>query len=113
MPASTAGELVVRNAQTGERTLLLAGLRAPRNRSLPPSEAEPDGQGRPDRAERSEPQSGALDGWAERSYPGVSSHECRKVDHIDAERARFACSGTLAQTRDKAQLALASLFPHE
>jgi len=35
---------------------------------LPSSEAESDSQGRLDRAERSEPRSGALDGRAQRSY---------------------------------------------
>ena len=49
--------------------LLLRGLRVPRNPSLPSSEAEPGGQGRPDRAEASRT-AGALDGRAERSYPG-------------------------------------------
>jgi len=35
----------------------------------PPVERSPAVKGRPDRAERSEPRSGALDGWVERSYP--------------------------------------------
>ena len=54
-----------------------------------PAEREPGCQERPDRVERSEPRSGALDGWAERSYSGMPSREWREVDHIDAERAGF------------------------
>jgi hypothetical protein len=52
----------------------LVAARAPlavarqRNLTRPISEAQPGGQGRPDRAECSEPRSGALDGPAQRSY---------------------------------------------
>ena len=58
-----------------------------------PAEREPGSQERPDRVERSEPRSGALDGWAERSYSGMPSREWREVDHIDAERACFCGCG--------------------
>ena len=58
---------------TWEMPCSCAGLRVPRNPSLTLSEAEPGGQGRPDRAERSEPRSGALDRRAERSYPAVAA----------------------------------------
>ena len=64
---------------TWEMPCSCAGLRVPRNPSLPSSEAEPGGQGRPDRAERSEPRSGALDGRAERSYPGRRRLSGRRV----------------------------------
>ncbi len=47
-----------------------SALQAARQRNLtqPVSEAQPGGQGRPDRAKHSEPRSGALDGLAQRSY---------------------------------------------
>ena len=51
---------------------------------LPISAAWPGSPGQPDRAERSEPRSGALDGPATRSYP--SRHGSRTINHNHANR---------------------------
>jgi hypothetical protein len=50
----------------------------------PISEAWPGGPGQPDRAKRSEPRSGALDGRATRSYP--SHHGSSTINHNHPDR---------------------------
>jgi len=69
------------------KTLLLPGLRVPRNPSLPPSGAKPGSQGRPDRAERSEPRKRRPLRPGGAKYLASRSCDSLEVDHIDAERA--------------------------
>ena len=88
---------------TWEMPCSCAGLRVPRNPSLPSSEAEPGGQGRPDRAERSEPRSGALDGRAERSYPGRRRLSGRRV-HL-----RSSTESQISRLADQLDQAKASI----
>ena len=58
------------------------------NPSLQSSEAEPGGQGRPDRAERSDPRSGVLDGRAQRSYIAPEPEIRARFTYDHARRAR-------------------------
>jgi hypothetical protein len=53
---------------TAAETYALPAVARQRNLTQPISAAQPGSQGRPDRAERREPRSGALDGPAKRSY---------------------------------------------
>jgi hypothetical protein len=66
-----------------------------RNLNQPISEAQPGGQGRPARAERSEPRSGALDGPAKRSYTTPStSRAATPTDWVEKVRRSIKGSDT-------------------
>ena len=64
-----------------------------RNLTQPISAAQPGGQGRPARAERSEPRSGALDGPAKRSYP-PSNHRPARVPKRWVEKVARSIKGS-------------------
>jgi len=73
-----------------------------RNLTQPISEAQTGSQGRPARAERSEPRSGALDGPAKRSYPdnhGPATSPERWVEKVarsikGSETPHISCPGS-------------------